>query len=146
MKTTFIALIIACVFLAVLTSCGKDTTSKTNTQFLIQQAWKIETHGLDENNNGVIEQSESDMLSCQVDDVFTFSPGGAGIYSPGSLTCSPDDSTSHFNWSFSNNETELSIAAYPEKISELNDNTLEIYYDEQNSQGQTVKYIERFKH
>ena len=52
----------------------------------------------------------------------------------------------NFNWSFSNNGTELAIFAAPEKINKLDENILEVYYMDQNSQGQPVKYIRRFNH
>lgn len=147
--TTMILLSASLLSLAGLISCKKDssqTPGTSNTQLLTQKAWKFEIRGLDENNNGIIEASESDMLSCQSDDTFSFNGHGTGVYNPGSLQCAPDDVTITFNWYFSANETELAIFAYPEKISKLDDNTLEIYHDDQNTQGQPVKYITRFMH
>jgi hypothetical protein len=65
----------------------------------------------------------------------------------GSTACSVGEpATVNFNWTFSNNETELAIFSAPEKISILNETTLEVYYMDQNLQGESVKYIRRFKH
>ena len=150
MKTTTISLLFTVFVIAAVTSCKKNSTpppnNKSNTELLTQKAWKFETRGLDENNNGTIEESESDMLTCQLDDVFTFYTNSTGSYVTGSEQCAPDDLNTTFNWYFASNETELAIFAYPEKISKLDENTLEIYTDDQNSQGQPVKYITRFKH
>jgi len=147
--TTMILLSASLLSLAGLISCKKDssqTSSTSNSQLITQKAWKYDTRGLDENNNGTIEASESDMLSCQSDDTFSFNAHNTGVYNPGSLQCAPDDVTITFNWYFSANETELAIFAYPEKISKLDADVLEIYHDDQNTQNQTVKYITRFKH
>lgn len=143
-------LLLACLLsLAGLISCKKDssqTSGTSNSQLITQKAWKYDIRGLDENNNGTIEASESDMLPCQSDDSFSFNAHNTGVYNPGSLQCAPDDVTITFNWYFSNNETELAIFAYPEKIGKLDENILEIYHDDQNTQNQTVKYITRFHH
>ncbi len=144
--TTMMLLAISLLSAAGFTSCKKGDVIKSNTELLTQKAWQFETYGLDENNNGIVDQSENEMLSCESDDLFTFSSNGTGLYATGSLTCSPDNTNMNFNWLFTNNETELTIFAYPEKIDTLNENTLETYYDAQNSQGQPVKYIRRFKH
>ncbi|HET9825044.1 MAG TPA: hypothetical protein VFP87_06895 [Chitinophagaceae bacterium] len=150
MKTTTIALVaISASALVAVTSCKKNsvnTVIKSRTELLTQTAWKYELHGLDENNNGVVDASENDMPYCQTDDIFTFNSNGNGVYLSGDLLCAPDDSTTNFTWSFANNETQLTIFAFPQNIGKLDDNTLEIYYEDQNSTGQTVKYITRFKH
>ena len=146
MKTTI--LFAATCFLAIgMTSCKKDSSvNKSNVELLSQKAWVYEAQGLDENNNGVIDGSESDMLSCQSDDSFTFYSNGSGVYSSGSVKCGPDDVNANFNWEFLNNGTELAIFAYPEKVNKLDEHTLETYVEGQNSQGETVKYIRRFHH
>lgn len=130
-------------------SCSKDSSyhGKTNTELLTQSNWKFEIYGLDENNNGVIEASENNMLSCETDDFYKFNADGTGVFTSGTLQCSPDEPPSiNFNWTFSNNGTELAIFGAPEKINRLDDNILEVYYMDQNSQGQPVKYIRRFQH
>jgi hypothetical protein len=147
MKTTnSLFLVIGLLLVSGLVSCTKEQMVKSNTELLTQKSWKFVTQGLDENNNGVIEESESEMLSCLEDDQFGFNVNGTGSYTIGTLQCSPDDENVTFSWRFSNNETELTILSYPEKIKKLDDNTLEIYLEQENSAGQTVKYIRKFQH
>ena len=128
------------------TSCLKEDMSRYTT-YLVQRSWKFDVYGLDENNNGIIEQSENNMLPCEADDRFTFMVSGSGFFERNKLSCSllePD--VINFNWSFSNNETELAIFAAPEKINRLDNNTLEVYYMDVNSLGEPVKYIRKFIH
>lgn len=149
MKTITPKLIVLSLFaMAVLTSCKKDDVSPSpGTIFLTQQPWKFEVYGLDENNDGTIDQTENSMFPCESDDAFTFYNNGTGVYTSGMVKCTQDDPpVLSLNWNFSNNETELQIFNAPEKISKLDNNTLEIYYEELNSQGQLVKYIRRFQH
>ena len=149
MKTIAPKLIVISLFSTILCmSCSKENeTLDRNTSLLIQKSWKFEIYGLDENNNGVIEESENNMLTCELDDIFTFNANGTGVFAGGSVPCSMGEpATTNFNWSFSNNGTELAIFAAPEKINKLDENILEVYYMDQNSQGQPVKYIRRFEH
>ena len=135
--------------LLVMISCKKSSVStmgKSRTELLTQQAWKSGFHGLDVNNNGIIDPSENDMPSCQTDDQYSFYSNGTGLYSSGVLKCASDDSTTNFTWSLSNNDTQLTIFAFTQTVSKLDDNTLEVYYEDQNSTGQTVKYITTYKH
>ena len=149
MKTTTPKLVIISLFSFILfISCSKkDNTIDRNTVLLIQDTWKFEIYGLDENNNGTIEDAENGMLACEADDIFTFNANGSGIFARGTVPCSMGEpATINFNWSLSNNGTELAIFAAPEKINKLDENILEVYYMDMNSQDQPVKYIRRFKH
>jgi hypothetical protein len=150
MKKTNIALSVFSTFLLVaMISCKKNSTTMltdSRTQLLTQQAWKSDFHGLDENNNGIIDPAENDTLNCQTDDQYGFYSNGTGLYSSGALKCAPDDSTTIFTWALSNNDTQLTIFAFTQTVSKLDNNTLEVYYEDQNSIGQTVKYITTFKH
>lgn len=139
-------MIVSIIIFLLFTSCLKEDLSR-NTEFLIQQSWRFEVHGLDENNNGIIESFENSMLPCETDDRFTFMADGYGFYERNKLPCAliePD--VINFKWSFSNNETELTIFSSPEMISRLDDNVLEVFYLDVNSNGVPVKYIRRFRH
>ena len=150
MKKTTIALFVFGTFsLVALISCKKNSTTMvtaSRTQLLTQQAWKSGLHGLDVNNNGIIDPSENDMPNCQTDDQYSFYSNGTGLYSSGVLKCASDDSTTNFTWALSNNDTQLTIFAFTQTVSKLDNNTLEVYYEDQNSTGQTVKYITTYKH
>ena len=149
MKTiTLTLIIIISLFSTIIMSCNKENELiNRNTGLLIEKSWKFETYGLDENNNGVIEESENNMLACEADDIYTFYANGGGVFKGGTVPCSMGEPpVISFNWRFENNGTELAIFAAPEKINKLDENILEVYYMDQNSQGQPVKYIRRFKH
>ena len=129
-------------------SCNKENKIlERNTRLLIENRWVFERYGLDENNNGSIEETENNMLPCEADDTYAFFANGSGFYEGGSVPCSLDETTIiNFNWRFENNCTELAVFAAPEKISQLDENILEVYYIDVNSQGQPLKYIRRFRH
>ena len=129
-------------------SCSKeDKTLERNTTLLIEKRWVFEKYGLDENNNGQIEEIENNMLACEADDTYSFFANGSGFYDGGSVPCSMGETPIiNFNWRFENNCTELAVFAAPEKISQLDESILEVYYTDVNSQGEHVKYIRRFKH
>ena len=149
MKTNNLKLITLSFFsFILLIGCSKeDKTVERNTGLLIQNSWKFERYGLDENNNGTIEDTENGMLDCEADDIFTFNANGTGVFAGGTIKCSiGEPATINFNWSFSNNGTELAVFAAPEKINKLDETTLEVYYMDENSLGQTVKFIRTFKH
>ena len=116
---------------------------------LVQKDWKFEGYGLDENNNGIIEPSENSMQACELDDVFTFHPDCTGVYSRGITQCSGSETEPlviNFDWRFLNHGNELAVFAAPEQINRLDENILEVYYIDENSMGQPVKYIRRFRH
>ena len=149
MKTILKLTVLSILSTLTFSSCSKDsnTVAKSNTELLTQKNWKFEIYGLDENNNGTIEQSENSMMPCEADDLFKFNANGTGVFTGGTIDCSlGEPATINFNWTFSNNETELAVFAAPEKINKLNEGILEVYYMDQNSQGQPVKFIRRFQH
>ena len=149
MKTIFQKLITVIFFSTIIcVSCNKETdVLNRNTALLIDKSWKFEIYGLDENNNGIIEEAENNMLPCEADDVYTFYANGGGVFKGGAMPCSMGETpVINFTWRFENNGTELAIFAAPEKINRLDENILEVYYMDVNSQGQPVKYIRRFMH
>jgi len=147
MKTTWLKLTLVSIFsVIILSACIKENIDRKTT-LLVERSWRFERYGLDENNNGVIEDAENYMMPCEQDDVFTFMINGAGFFEGYELPCTEGEpAVINFTWSFSNNQTELAIFAAPEKINKLDDNTLEVYYMDQNLQGEAVKFIRRFQH
>jgi len=147
MKTTWQKLTLISIFsFIILSSCFKENISRKTT-LLVERGWRFERYGLDENNNGVIEDAENYMMSCEEDDSFTFMIDGAGFFEGAALPCTEGEpAVINFTWSFSNNETELAIFAAPERISKLDENILEVYYMDQNLQGEAVKFIRQFRH
>jgi hypothetical protein len=143
-KLSILSLFFSIVFI----SCSKEKRIlDRNTTLLIEKRWIFERYGLDENNNGSIEETENNILPCEADDTYAFFANGSGFYEGGPVPCSLGETTIiNFTWRFENNCTELAIFAAPEKISQLDENILEVYYIDVNSQGQPVKYIRRFRH
>jgi len=118
-----------------------------NTALLIEKSWKFAIYGLDEYNNGVIEETENNILDCESDDVYTFYANGGGVLKGGTNPCGMGETpVINFNWRLENNCTELAILAAPKKINQLDENILEVYYMDVNSQGLPVKYIRKFIH
>ncbi len=149
MRTTDLKLTIISLFLIIVfISCNKQNDFINHqTALLIHKSWKFEMYGLDENNNGVIEETENLMLNCEADDTYTFFANGRGFYEGGTVPCSQGETPIiNFTWRFENNATELAVFAAPEKINQLDENILEVYYMDVNFQGQLVKYIRRFRH
>ena len=148
MKTIIPKHILSLFFCIAIIACNKENKIlERNTRLLIEDRWVFERYGLDENNNGVIEETENNILPCEADDTYAFFANGSGFYEGGQEPCSLGETTIiNFTWRFENNCTELAIFASAEKISQLTENTLEVYYMDVNSQGQLVKYIRRFRH
>lgn len=148
MKTIIPKLIVSLLLFIAFISCNKENKIlDRNTRLLIEDRWVFERYGLDENNNGIVEEAENNMLPCEADDIYAFYANGNGFYEGGPLACSNGETTIiNFSWRFENNCTELAIFAAPEKISQLDENILEVYYMDVNSSGELVKYIRRFRH
>jgi len=149
MKTIILTFITISFFSVIIfASCSKEEDIMAReTAYLVREPWRFERHGLDENNNGIIEESENNMLDCETDDVFKFYNTCTGVFSAGTNACSlvePD--TINFEWRLLNNGTELGIFAAAEMINRLDENILEVYYMDEDTLGNPVKYIRRFRH
>lgn len=149
MKTIVRKLVAISIFaVSIFTSCSKkENTVDIQTELLVKAPWKFEIHGLDENNNGSLEESENSMLACEVDDIYTFYANCTGVFTAGNFACSVGEPASiNFEWRLLNNGTALGVFAAAETINRLDENILEVYYMDENSMGQPVKYIRRFHH
>ena len=61
-------------------SCSKENkVLEHNTSLLIARPWIFEKYGLDENNNGTIEDTEDNKLPCEADDTYAFYANGSGV-------------------------------------------------------------------
>jgi len=149
MKTiTPVIMMLSVVLIILFISCKKeDDVITQKTMLLCQGEWKFEAHGLDENNNGVIEASENRMLPCEADDIFSFSQNCTGVFTGGAMPCSVDEPPAiNFYWRFIDHGTQLAVFAAPEMINRLDENILEVYYMDEDTLGNPAKYIRRFKH
>ena len=142
LKPTVLALVVA----SSLISCKKNgVTSKT--EFLTQKAWKYEAYGLDVNKNNVIDASENELVTCESDDTYAFSANGTVTQTDNAQKCDPNDpATITLPWMFKNNETEIDLFGHTAIITTLNDTKLEVYMNEPDGSGGTLKFISIFKH
>lgn len=131
-------LFLGCLFSLAMLSCGKDNdepSSKSKTELLTAQVWKISTVGLDIDKNGTVDFPYP-LEDCDKDDKFTFKTGGTGTADQGTLKCdAADPQTTDFTWAFKSNETILNVSI-PNSlltgdmtIKTLDTSTLETYID-----------------
>ena len=144
LKPTVLALVVA----SSLVSCKKNGTAKSKTEFLTQTAWKFEAYGLDVNKNNVIDPAENEVAgACELDDTYLFSKNGTAVYNDNTQKCDPSDpATMTLPWMFKNNETEIELFGETMTITTLNDSKLEVYINEPDGSGGTLKYISILKH
>jgi hypothetical protein len=80
MKTIIQMLIPSLLSVITFISCNKENKIlERNTRLLIEDRWIFERYGLDENNNGVVEETENNILPCEADDSYAFYANGSGF-------------------------------------------------------------------
>lgn len=103
-----------CVFLLlffILTGCKKSNqqndTMVNKEKLLTEKPWRLFSYGLDVNNNGLTDPSEEAIINCEKDNTYSFAPNGSGVVEENTELCPGKNALSSFQWSFTNNETEL---------------------------------------
>jgi hypothetical protein len=103
--------VVACILFA---ACKKDGNGgdSEKKKLLTASAWVYESGGLDMDKNGTVDFSFDGLLpACILDNKGTFKSDGTGVTDEGNTKCDPAaDQTTPFNWSFMNNETQLSLS------------------------------------
>jgi hypothetical protein len=84
---------------------GNPVVSKET--LLTQKPWILFSYGVDRNNNGITDPSEEVIASCEKDNTYSFALDGSGTMSDNAERCPGTNATSSFEWSFSNNKTEI---------------------------------------
>ena len=127
--------------LAVTTACHKKKDTQSKTELLIQQSWKHDTYGTDDNKDGTID-SPITMDACRLDDLITFKSNGIGTFDQGANMCFPTNpAVQEFSWQFKNNETQLEYADGTNTILSITGSQLVLAFDDN-----SVRYILTFKH
>jgi hypothetical protein len=93
-------------------SCKKDSSSSTGkTEQITSADWKYDNGGIgDANGNILIDFNTTGSIpSCSLDNTIHFNSNGSGTVSENANVCSGAPATTSFTWSFSNNETVLSV-------------------------------------
>jgi hypothetical protein len=94
-------------------SCKKDSSSSTGkTEQITSADWKYDNGGIgDANGNILIDFNTTGSIpSCSLDNTIHFNSNGSGTVSENANVCSGAPATTSFTWSFSNNETVLSVS------------------------------------
>ena len=99
------------LLLLIFPGCDKpdqqDNPTVSKEILLTQKPWRLFSYGLDVNNNGLTDPSEEAIVSCEKDNTYSFAPDGSGIVSENTELCPGNNAVNSFEWSFTNNETEL---------------------------------------
>lgn len=106
---------IAVVFTLWLAGCTKksDPPPPNKTDHITASAWTYESAGIDADKNGTIDFAlpANTFAACQLDNSISFKANNTGITDEGATKCNASDpQTSNFNWSFTDNETNLQVS------------------------------------
>jgi hypothetical protein len=115
MKKIILGIFLAAGLLTSIVSCKKDkdnTAPKTKTQLITLAPWKFSTAEI-----GISATGPWNALpatgNCNADDVFTFVSDGTAKKDNGSLKCVPTNpQVETLKWSFSENDTKLTIEGF----------------------------------
>jgi len=132
--------------LAVTLSCKKNDALKPATELLTQKSWTLVSYGYDHNANGLIDASEESIQDCEKDNRYSFAIEGNGLFEDNSLSCGNGIAEMPFTWRLINDETTLDFLFGIAKISRLDSEQLIIYNDTGDTGGQSIRYIQIFRH
>lgn len=136
--------------IALTVSCKKENNNShepaTATIMLTQKSWTLASYGYDHNADGIINASEESIRECEKDNRYSFIIGGNGLYEDNILSCGNGISEMPFTWRLINNETTLDFLSVTVQIARLNETQLIIYYDTMDANGQSLRYIQIFRH
>lgn len=135
-----INLIVSSVLVAVLCSCKKDdepmARQKTRPELITAGSWRVSSYTVnpaaDVNGDGVKETDVyANMESCERDNRVTFYLTGAGQIDEGPTKCDPaDEQITLINWSFSQDESSVTIDGILYEIVSLGETELRVRQSE----------------
>lgn len=155
MKTAVLTILAFASLFVFCLSCKKSndnsTPPKSKTVLLTQSSWKVQSVGIDADNNGTVDQDVTSSLSaCQLDNTYSFKSDSTGTMDEGATKCSSTDpQTTSFTWGFRNNETVLtgtfSFSQGDASILSMTDTDLKVAYMG-NYANTTYHFIVALKH
>jgi hypothetical protein len=132
----------------VMTACNNSPSKKSRTQLLTQASWKIEKAGIDKHNKGTVDIIDTSFVNPRnKEDTYIFQPDGSGAYNEGEIKIKAGgQQTQPFNWQFTSDETKLVLGLDTADVLSIDDHSLKIYYEENNSGKGSERYLAIFKH
>jgi len=110
-------LLIMAVCVVGFVSCKKDdnNSSSSDTNLLVQSAWKIDNIGIDIDKNGTAETPMPQALpDCQLDNTYSFSKDGSGVINDVGVVCgAPYPAQIPFTWTLQGKSLTANIPTLP---------------------------------
>ncbi len=124
-------------FLLILSACSSSKSDADlppppagPAALLVAHPWELEAAGFDDDSSGRIEPNENTLLACQQDNTIRFFPDGSGRTDDNADACTPDSTSSVFEWEYSAPQNLLLIGGTPLKIADISKQFLCIKMDE----------------
>lgn len=141
--------LLAAVAAASLTACKKDsenTPNKSRTDLLVDKNWLRTDVTATVGSNTASAYTQFFPNSCDRDDLYRFTKPNVLTQDEGPTKCGNGPQTFTNTWSFSNNDTKLTIGTDVFDVSEIQDSSLKLSYtDTYQVNGQpvtaTITYI-----
>ena len=123
MKKNFISIAIV----ALLFACNKYDNivggTKPVNELLTEKPWQIVGAGFDNNNNGIVDNSENQLTDCQKDNTYQLHPPGTGSIFDNAVDCTPSGNL-NFEWRLVNDGKEIEINLQKYFIVRITENEL----------------------
>lgn len=88
-----------------------EPVQSTKTEHITSASWKVDDIGIDQNRDGVIEQSALAFFPCLADNTITFKKDNTGTTDEGAIKCNTTDpQNTNINWNFADNETNIQVS------------------------------------
>ncbi len=123
-------------------SNSEENKKRSVVKLLTQHEWRLDGQGFDANGNGLIEDGEQSLSTCEMDNSCAFKPNGTGLYFDNSISCGNGISEQSFKWRLISNESALVLNQVVLQIMKLDEHELVLADD---SHGQ-VRSLTVFKH
>lgn len=113
-----------------LLGCQEDKSIDSPFELLTSKVWKLTAHGVDANENNILDAEEDAIITCQKDNTYVFFSNETGHYSDNAMLCGVENE-SDFNWKFLNNCTILEIGHEQFSVNRLNKHELILKHRQQ---------------
>lgn len=147
MKKTFLKLSFAVVILLSVSSCKKNSSSKSKTELLTQKAWIQSNQETESGGSWQIDDGFASAEACDKDDQLIFRTDKTYEQNEGASKC--DEAAAQVIeqglWNFTDNETKLTFSGGIIIIDRLDENTLVFTLDAPD-ENTGLNYRATFRH